>query len=231
VIPVDRDEKRRTILKAALAVFSRNGFERATIADIAKQARIAKGVVYDYFPSKEELFTDLFEYLFPRDEATFRRFIDQAADPIEEIEAVAAAIMSHYESLGEYFNVIAQFWARGQSDGASARFAKCWQEVYGYCRQSMAASIQRGIDAGLLREDLDVAKAAWTMVAIVDGSILQWLHSRAQFPLHENGMAAVRLLLRSMARRPEELDSREPHFFHALRMTDRSVASPSGRSP
>jgi AcrR family transcriptional regulator len=230
MIPVDREEKRRVILKAALAVFSQKGYERATVADIAGRAGIAKGVVYDYFPSKEELFTDLFEHVFPRDEAAFRDFVGRAADPIEEIELTAAAIMRHYESLGEYFNVVAQFWARGQSDEAGDRFAKSWQEVYGFCRRSMGASIQRGIDAGLLRADVDVQKAAWALVAAVDGSILQWLHSRAHFSLQENGGSAVRMILRGLARQPESIDARKPSFFDACQATDRSVISRKGTS-
>jgi AcrR family transcriptional regulator len=210
---------------AALAVFSQKGYERATIADIAHQAGIAKGVVYDYFPSKEDLFTDLFHYVFPRDTALLEKLLSRASDAIGEVETIAAAVMQHYECLGTYFNVVAQFWARGQAEGASERFAKCWQEVYSFCRQGMASSIRRGVDSGLFRSDLDVPKSAWALVATVDGSILQWLHSGAQFSLQEHGLAAVRLLLRGLVVRPELLDERRPFSFCDLGMTDQSVMS------
>lgn len=229
--PVERDEKRRTILKAALAVFSQKGYDRATVADIARQARIAKGVVYDYFPSKEELFTDLFEYLFPRDEPAFRAFVARAGDPIAEIEATAAAVMGHYESLGDCFNVVAQFWARGQSEGVNQRFADGWREVYSLCRQSMAVSLQRGVAAGTFRQDIDVPGAAWALVAVVDGSILQWIHSRAQYGLLENGLASVRTILRGLVRDTGCLDGRKPFVLRDPAVTDRSVAVSAGGRP
>src|SRR5208283_4262966 len=50
-------ERRRTsILKAAREVFSRLGFAVATVDDVAERAGIAKGTIYLYFRSKEEIY-------------------------------------------------------------------------------------------------------------------------------------------------------------------------------
>lgn len=55
--PVDRKELRRAeLIDAAMSVFTRDGFSSAKIDDVAKQANTAKGTVYLYFKSKEELF-------------------------------------------------------------------------------------------------------------------------------------------------------------------------------
>ncbi len=45
-----------SILAAARAVFARKGFAAALVDDIADEAGIAKGTVYLYFPSKEEIY-------------------------------------------------------------------------------------------------------------------------------------------------------------------------------
>ncbi|MFC1950020.1 TetR/AcrR family transcriptional regulator [Chloroflexota bacterium] len=44
------------ILNAALTVFTKKGYGEATIPDIAKEASIAVGTIYNYYPSKRELF-------------------------------------------------------------------------------------------------------------------------------------------------------------------------------
>jgi AcrR family transcriptional regulator len=44
------------ILAAAFEVFAAHGFEAARIDDVARQAGIAKGTIYLYFPDKERLF-------------------------------------------------------------------------------------------------------------------------------------------------------------------------------
>ena len=49
-------QRQEQILDAALLVFSRRGFDGATIPDIAKEAGIAVGTIYNYYPSKRDLF-------------------------------------------------------------------------------------------------------------------------------------------------------------------------------
>ena len=51
--------KRAAILAAAQTCFWRNGIRRTAIEDVAREAAVAKGTVYLYFASKEELFASL----------------------------------------------------------------------------------------------------------------------------------------------------------------------------
>ena len=57
---VTKSEKRTRIINAALAVFSRDGFQNAKIEDIARTADIGKGTLYEYFSSKDELLLEVF---------------------------------------------------------------------------------------------------------------------------------------------------------------------------
>jgi AcrR family transcriptional regulator len=50
------ERKRCAILDAARAIFSRKGYSDAAVEDVAEEARVAKGTVYLYFKSKEELY-------------------------------------------------------------------------------------------------------------------------------------------------------------------------------
>lgn len=49
-------EKKQIILEIATRIFSRYGYNKTSLDEIAAEARIAKGTIYYYFPSKEELF-------------------------------------------------------------------------------------------------------------------------------------------------------------------------------
>src|SRR3954468_19281727 len=53
------EERRSTILAAALKEFTARGFEGARLDDVAKRAGIAKGTIYLYFADKETLFQEL----------------------------------------------------------------------------------------------------------------------------------------------------------------------------
>src|ERR1700722_17433909 len=50
------NKKREALLDAARAVFSRDGYAASSVDDVAGEAGIAKGTVYLYFKSKEELY-------------------------------------------------------------------------------------------------------------------------------------------------------------------------------
>src|SRR6201988_3308379 len=48
--------KRRQIIDGARAAFLAQGFDAASMGEIARQAGVSKGTLYIYFASKEELF-------------------------------------------------------------------------------------------------------------------------------------------------------------------------------
>ena len=56
-----RADKQEHIINAALNVFSRNGYKKASVADIALEAGIAKGMINYYFGSKKNLYLHLVE--------------------------------------------------------------------------------------------------------------------------------------------------------------------------
>jgi AcrR family transcriptional regulator len=51
--------RRQQILGAAFDIFSQKGFDAATTAEIARAAGVAEGTIYNYFPSKRELFIEV----------------------------------------------------------------------------------------------------------------------------------------------------------------------------
>ena len=55
-ITKEPEERKQEIFDAALKLFGEKGYEKTTIADIAKAIGVAQGLCYRYFPSKEVLF-------------------------------------------------------------------------------------------------------------------------------------------------------------------------------
>jgi AcrR family transcriptional regulator len=89
--------KRRQILDGAIKVFKKRGFHKATVREIAEEARIGLGTIYDYVHSKDDIL-----YLFFENYATtFFEKIQSGAfqvdDPVLKLEltyrAVVEAIM------------------------------------------------------------------------------------------------------------------------------------------
>jgi AcrR family transcriptional regulator len=56
-----RGERRQQLLQAAQTVFVAKGYRGANMADIARAAHVSKPVLYQYFPSKRELYIELLD--------------------------------------------------------------------------------------------------------------------------------------------------------------------------
>lgn len=55
----EKERRRQQIIVAAKRVFSKKGFNKATMEDIAKESELSPGTLYLYFKNKEELYASL----------------------------------------------------------------------------------------------------------------------------------------------------------------------------
>lgn len=100
-------ETRKLIIQASFKVFGQKGFGSTTIKDIAQEAEIAVGSIYNYFPDKEALFretvksgwTDTLEK-FKEIEATshkievkFTQFIDYSFELLEAAHPLLSGML------------------------------------------------------------------------------------------------------------------------------------------
>jgi len=78
-----KEEIKQTIAKAALTVFSRKSFLKASMADIGREAGISVGNIYSYFANKEDLF---YSILTPGIVNRFRELILSRVDIMKGIQ-------------------------------------------------------------------------------------------------------------------------------------------------
>lgn len=58
-----RGPRYQEIILSSIEVFSRTNYEKATTAMIAREAGVAEGTLYRYFPTKKDLFLECFRYI------------------------------------------------------------------------------------------------------------------------------------------------------------------------
>ncbi len=56
-----RKHKKELIMEVALELFAESGYHATSISQIAKKAKISKGLTYNYFKSKEEILDEIME--------------------------------------------------------------------------------------------------------------------------------------------------------------------------
>lgn len=95
-----RMDRRQVLLQAAWHLFQKRDFSKINIAEIAQEAGVAKGTVYLYFPTKEELFISLQEQeLAAWFDALDARLLDLGNKG--DAQAVSHAIISSLQERGD----------------------------------------------------------------------------------------------------------------------------------
>lgn len=87
------DERRGTVITAAIAEFSRTGYHGTPLASVAEAAGISTAYVFKLFPGKERLFVAALDECFARVEGALAAGAEQAptGTPKEILEAMGGA--------------------------------------------------------------------------------------------------------------------------------------------
>lgn len=101
-----RDERKEQIMEAALHVFSRRGISGTKMSMIAAEAGISHGLLYHYFKSKDELFTELVQMAMVGAQSAMIHIYELPGSPLEKIKVLTREILD--ESGTPYFLLIHQ---------------------------------------------------------------------------------------------------------------------------
>lgn len=143
------------VLEGARTVFMRDGFEGASVDDIAREAGVSKATLYSYFPDKRLLFMEVAkaECRWQADEAL--EVIDFSAPPATVLKAAAQRMVAFFTSdIGiRVFRICV-----AESD----RFPELGKEFYNsgplLVRQRLADYLRSAVAQGtLVIDDLDLA--------------------------------------------------------------------------
>jgi AcrR family transcriptional regulator len=106
-----REERKAQILSAALTVFAENGLAAAKMSDIAKAAGVSYGLVYRYFPSKEQLFVELVNDSLSSSQELIKAIRDLHLSPLERMKETFTQLFNYHASDpggGLFFRVMLQ---------------------------------------------------------------------------------------------------------------------------
>ncbi|HHN64636.1 MAG TPA: TetR/AcrR family transcriptional regulator [Nitrospirae bacterium] len=193
---VDKEEKRKEILSAAMRVFARKGFSASRVIDVAREAGIGKGTVYEYFHSKDEIFLALYEEM--KAEFHQRIFVtDKDLPPQERLKRFITSALSAFEEWKDLSHILLDFWAEHRG-GGSVDFR--FDELYKDARARLAGLIREGIRKGVFRK-VNPVHTASLLIAIVDGLLLQWVFNPKSFSLTRIGRDSTDIILKGIEKK------------------------------
>src|SRR5918996_734009 len=107
-------QTRQLIADTAWRLFADRGFEQVTVAEVAREAQVAPATVFNYFPTKEDLFysrleafgTRLLQAVAAREPgepalAAFRRRLLEAGGLLAQVEAGDAQALQRLRTISQ----------------------------------------------------------------------------------------------------------------------------------
>ncbi len=199
---VDRDEKRRRIVHAAMAAFARKGIMKTKAIDIAQEAGVGKGTIYEYFRSKEEIFVAAFQLFFSNLNYNIERSLAQTDDPVQKLKIIIEETMQGFlQDEGKFAELIMEFWAEGvRSKDPAMLGAIDLKKLYADYRVFIAGVIKEGIQKGAFIS-VDPEVTASLVIAAIDGIGLQWIMDRGLFDPHAIAAQLFETLLQGVRKK------------------------------
>jgi len=149
--------KREKLLREAAKLFAERGYNQTDMAELASRAGVAKGSLYNYFESKEELYLYVARDGLRRSRQAVYGELDPEWDVYRQLGHIfargAAFARSHPEYLILYLNI--------SSAGMEPFAEQLSLEVEKFTADHLKAVLARDMGRGLVRPDLEVKQAAF----------------------------------------------------------------------
>jgi TetR/AcrR family fatty acid metabolism transcriptional regulator len=173
-----RDIKRRLIIQSAIEVFSKNGFQYASISEIAQKANVAEGTIYQYFKNKEDLFFSI---------------------PGEKTNEFCKELDLHLQGIAGASNKVRKFiWYYLYHLGMNPDYARTLMlemrvnrslvetKIYSSFKQftgKILEILKEGQEEGVVRKDVNLYVLRQLILGVLEHAVTRWLLKGEKYDL------------------------------------------------
>ncbi len=163
------------ILDAALKTFVKRGYPNTKVAEIASEAGVAEGTLYNYFQSKEDLLLALFDEKWGAIIRAIKDKIKRLDDPNDKLKAIFSLVVRMFKKnrqLAELFMIDVKqssIFLTNYTINRIVEFLDLIEEI-----------LEEGKLKGIYRKDLDSRVARMVIFGAAQGILLSWVLSESK---------------------------------------------------
>jgi len=163
-----KNSKAELIVDVAQRLFAKYGFKKTTIDEIAHSAHIAKGSIYYYFDSKEDIFRAVLDKENRLWSQKVREVINRASTPQEKLRAYLVTRMKYLSKLTNFYSALREEYLEHYSFVENIRKKYFREEI-----EIVKAILKEGTEKRVFQiEDLELM--AFVIVATLKGLEYSW---------------------------------------------------------
>jgi TetR/AcrR family transcriptional regulator, acrAB operon repressor len=191
----DAEQTRQQVLDAALRIFGCQGYNTATLDDIAREAAVTRGAIYWHFKGKADLCQALLAGRQRPATDVLATALVADAPPVEGLRTLITRSIALLEEDTHYRATMElSLFKTGAAPELASGLA---QKVVGLrgIRASLVELVHHGQQQGSFRSQIDPEVAATTILSVLNGVALTWLLDEAAFSPAAQAAAIAEALL------------------------------------
>ena len=176
-------EKRLEILKAAVDLFSKRGFEKTTVDEIAAHANVGKGTIYLYFANKEKIFVAIIESGIQEILRRMNEIFSESTNFRQQLGELLKEHLQFAENHRDFYQVLINERLNMKWVGDKESQDRLI-ELHHKLNQQLTKFMQIGIDQGQIRNG-DPSIFAYIFTGIISQFCFHWLTEKENESLVE----------------------------------------------
>ena len=194
------EERKSQILDAAMDTFSKMGFYKARMSDIAETSGLSKGLLYWYFDSKDSIILSLLDRVFEPEIRDVKVLLKDPRTAESRLEIYIERVSDDMVKMLKWMPLVYDFIA------LASRKELVKKAISSYYKKQMKILvdlIQQGIDSGEFQIE-DPVEAAIALGSILEGTVILWLYDPEQIDVKRNLRTSSNLLFQGLRSRPAQ---------------------------
>ena len=194
---VDKQQKKQDIAMAAMSVFADRGFESTSMSQVAEEAAIGKGTIYEYFPSKDELIAASVKLWLDRRIEEAEEALVGLPDPDVRLRAFVHSFIELFLADERMSRLIVSIFQLFMTKLHDQRFGDSLRQMF----QTGVTSVERilidGMKSGVFKinDRKEAERIAVNLIAYLDGICLDYLVTGRSFDLKDQVDLYMKYLL------------------------------------
>lgn len=186
------------IVKSALKVFSKSGYHKGKMEDIAREAGVGKATLYHYYNSKDELFYQMLKYFI---EDYLKNACEVIAKGISVRDKLTSLIENNLALISSRSEAIEQLFYNTES--MSTNLKPLMMQMQKSMYNLIYGIVEEGIDTGELQSTLDKDIATLIIVGTINNICFNRVIHKKELTMTLDSSIVVNMLLLGLGNNQE----------------------------
>ena len=185
-----KQETKKNIVKIAMYLFRKQGFDATTMEQIAQEVDIAKGTLYNYFPVKESIICEYWQDGVKEIKLQLLELIQLLPDTRSRLQKTFTKSATElFRTRQDIYKIYLSHWLRNLNNLSSEKYMRSgFEDIF-------TMIIKLGHQKGDMRKDIAIELLVRQLEVAFLTACVMWLKDPKLYPLEENLSMAVSLFV------------------------------------